>query len=207
MLLELWASSTAFLAFNVFKAARLREEIPKELEQIPATEAIELSIEEKEQHAPFYIGVGGPLLLGVPFGGGAESTNRTLFHNTWDGTKWIGGTNVDFKSHPTHQWWINTPDELQSYFTNKQIGSQSFAARLPLKVQEIRYVAGPLAPITHTLFHHRPTGLLASDASRIVERLVHKRTFGSFWGSVGAAVAAGTTVALLMTKSDQVLKV
>ncbi len=206
MLLELWTASTAYSAFTLFKAAKLRQEIPKELEQVPATEAVELSVEEKEHQAPFYIGVSVPILLGVPIGERTDTTTHILFHNTWTGANWIGGKNLDFKTHPTHHWWINTPDELKNYLENKSISAQSFPARLPLKVQEIRYVAGPLAQSAHTLFHHRPTGLLATNAQHIVDRLVHKRTYGSLGGSVALGLAAGTSIALLLSSPEKILK-
>jgi hypothetical protein len=192
MLLELWIASTSATGLTWYFGKRLQKQLetPNAVQEVHAENAVELSVPERNYHPPVYVGTGNPALIGIPIGGGFSDSEKPLFHSTWTGTNWIVGKNLDLE-RPTHQWWVNTPNDLQQLLESKNISSSSFPASLPLKVSEVRYAKGT------PLWHHPPSRLLHSNKDILIRKIVQRKTFGSFWGTVAATCAAITSVCLV----------
>ncbi len=205
MLLELWIGSTSATGLYWYFGRRIVKQLQtstdiQSVQPTPTTEsvvAVELSVPERNYHPPVYIGTGNPALVGIPIGGGYSDSEKPLFHSTWDGSNWIVGKNLDLK-RPTHQWWVNTPNDLQQLLESKKISSNSFPASLPLKVSEVRYAKG------QPLWHHPPSRLLISgDKNTLIREIVHRKTFGTFWGAAVITLSALTTVCIVADWEEQ----
>lgn len=210
MLLELWVASTSASGLYWFFGRKLKKhlESPNEIQGIEAENAtdatspysklcaVELSVPERTYSPPVYVGAAGPALLGIPIGGGYSDSEKPLFHSTWNGSNWIVGNNLDL-NRPSHQWWVNTPTDLQQLLEGKQISTSSFPASLPLKVSEVRYAKG------HTLWHHPPSRLLNSNKDALIRIIVRQKTLGSIGGAIAASATLLTTFCMVIDYQEQ----
>jgi hypothetical protein len=138
------------------------EEVPQKF--------LELSKSESEYNPPFYVGTNTP--IAVPVGGGTELTlKKILTAATGKSTNLYHWTITDFHHSPSQKYWLNTPEDLQNFFSSNGIPQNILPLSLPLRVREISPVKAPVFRIQHG-------AIIGTSKKSVIETFVHRRTIG-----------------------------
>jgi hypothetical protein len=148
------------------------EEVPRKF--------LELSKSESEYNPPFYMGTNTP--IAIPFGGGTEITlKKILTVATGTTTNLYHWTITDFHHQPSQKYWLNTPEDLQNFFSSNGIPQNIAPLSLPLQVREINPVKAPV-------FRIQNGAIIGTNKKSVIETFVYRRTVGRDRWRIAAAV-------------------
>jgi hypothetical protein len=153
--LELFTISSLYTAGNAAKYFAERYGLMNgkrltdgtQLEEVTSSveKFVELSAEKASYSPPFYVNPGGQAGgIGIPIGGGTTTEFQELLTaviNQKDGNAYNWHV-TDLESRqrcaPAQKFWLNTPDDLKTFFDQHRIPQNIIPLSIPLQVREIK---------------------------------------------------------------------
>lgn len=203
--LELFILSSIYSAGGVaaylYKSADLRNAIRRATE-LPTKKddaiekLVEFTVEERQQDAPMYINTGGPASgLIMPIGGGSRIVIRpilTAMIATDRAKSKFNWRITDFDAQPCavpKRFWLNTPDDLKTYFEANAIPQNISALRIPLQVREITLLSHSSGAALYAASEYAVAG---TNLNRVVRAAIAPHTIGTRMWAAATLIAVGS---------------
>lgn len=174
--------------------AKLEESTPSSVEKF-----VELSAAVTKNEHPTYIGIGSGMGVGIPIGGGTTYEMRSILtaaiqKGSGPDLNW---TFTDLEKHPcgpSNRYWLNTPDDLKTFFDANGISQTSVPLSLPLEVREVKVPAS-----VKTLYRVPQRYVMGTNRHAVIQAAAARYSIKHPLFRPALALATGTGVYLLAT--------
>lgn len=146
-----------------------------ETREEPVEKFLELSVEKSNYSPPFYVYSGGG--IGVPIGGGTttefEGLLSAVIGDKENEYNWrITDLETRNRCSSPQKFWLNTPDNLKSFFEQHRISMNVVPLALPIQVREVN------VPKNTPVYSVKNSLTIGSHKASVIETAAWVRSFG-----------------------------